>query len=161
MTHACPLQGHRPENRQARAPRVRAERHPALLGHEDVQEMLKHAWGDLANVYITLKCKRKKPKRCFYYKKHMNSYSRGKGTPWNTKRQEDCPKPHQHLLCARVCPGTWFSTSHSLQSKPCGHDISDSMCAGLHDFRRLVSRFTCEQNRSAVMTPIMGRMRVW
>lgn len=52
VTYACPLQGHRPENRQARAPQGRTEGHPALLGHEDVQETLKHAWSDLANFYI-------------------------------------------------------------------------------------------------------------
>lgn len=34
------------------APCVRTEGHPAPLGRRDVQEMLKHAWGDLANFYI-------------------------------------------------------------------------------------------------------------
>lgn len=54
VTCACSLQGHRPEPRQARAPQARTEGHPAPLGRKDVQEMLKHAWGDLANFYIIL-----------------------------------------------------------------------------------------------------------
>lgn len=94
------------------APCVRTEGHPAPLGRRDVQEMLKHAWGDLANFYIIHLKKKKKKKLCFYNKGTTNSYRRGKGVTQNTRRQEDCPKPHPHSCWVNVPPSASFSTSY-------------------------------------------------
>lgn len=90
----------------------------------------------------------------------MDSDRRGKGTTQNTERQEDSPSALMLGMC--LPRGLAHHTMpHSLRRKLRCHDISDSMCAALRDFRMPVSWFTREQNGLAVVTPLTGMVCTW
>lgn len=151
VTCACSLQGHRPETRQARAPQARTEGHPALLGREDVQEMLKHACGDLANFYIILF----KENKLFLLQKgytfiHVIQGRRIAQSPVSTgagcmPARAPC-SPHQTSL---------------LTEKTHGRGIPDSVRAALRDSWTPELQFTCKQNRSAVATSLSRALCAW
>lgn len=80
-----------------------------LLGREDVQEMLRHAWGNLDNFYIIPKTNKQTNKKslCFYYKRDMSSgreEREGHGT------QRGRSTAHRHWCWTCVCPGASLTT---------------------------------------------------